>query len=66
MSCGLNVAAFNGLTQSNVYPAIGGPWGNATQGYATTTTDVNADHSGIAGSQMMTSLFGLTYTGAPH
>jgi hypothetical protein len=60
------VAAGCGLTLPNTIAAIGGPWGNATQGYATTTTDVNSDHSRIAGSQMMTSLFGLTYTGAPH
>ena len=55
------VAAGGGLTLPNAIAAIGGAWGNITQGYATRTIDVNVDHAGIAGSDMMKSLLGIVY-----
>jgi pimeloyl-ACP methyl ester carboxylesterase len=53
------VAAGGGLTLPNVIAGVGSAWNNATQGYATQTTDVGVDHANIAGSVMMDKLLGI-------
>jgi hypothetical protein len=53
------VATGGGLTLPNAIAGVGGAWNNATQGYATKTTDVSVDHANIAGGAMFVQLLGV-------